>query len=464
MITSNTKYKLSLFIFRRDLRLHDNTALIKACRNSEAVVPCFFLDGELLNRDGKKYRPNLVQFMFESLRELNRSLESRGSRLYLFYGKDIYTEFEKLLSSKSPEAVFLNEDYTPYSLRRDRKLEDICSSRKVDFNSSFDLLLSRPGEVLNNDDEPYRVYSWFFKTARSLRVGKTRKNGYRNFYGSNIERSETTEILDELRFSKNDQLAQRGGRENGLKRLNNIENYSDYNEKRDIPSEDATTMLSAHLKFGTISVREFYWKVRNSLGPGNRLINELYWRDFFAHLAWFFPSVFSRAFNKKYSDLEWENDNGKFEKWCNGLTGFPIVDAGMRQLNTTGWMHNRLRMIVASFLTKDLHVDWRWGERYFASKLVDYDPCSNNGGWQWAASTGADSQPYFRIFNPWRQQQRFDPEAIYIKEYVHELKNVDPSVIHNLYKGQKTEIADYPLPIVDHGVEAGKAREMYKSM
>jgi len=458
------KYKLSVFLFRRDLRLHDNTALIEACENSETVVPCFLLDRLLLEKDSERYRPNLIQFMFESLRELNKSLESRGSRLYLFDGEDMFREFERLIKILNPEAVFLNEDYTPYSLKRDRKLADICSSSNVDFNQGFDLLLTKPGEVLNNDGQPYRVYSWFFKTAGSLRVRKNRKNNYRNFYSSGIESSRSKKILDELQFSTNDSLAQRGGREKALIRLNNIEDYSHYNEKRDIPSEDATTMLSAHLKFGTVSVREFYWKVKNCLGSENRLLGELYWRDFFAHLAFFYPHVFRSAFNEKYSDLKWENDAEKFGHWCEGKTGFPIVDAGMRQLNKTGWMHNRIRMIVASFLTKDLHIDWKWGERYFASTLVDYDPCSNNGGWQWAASTGADSQPYFRIFNPWRQQERFDPDALYIKRYIPEIKMLGSSAIHNIYMGKYRGNSDYPAPIVDHEREAKIAKETYKSV
>ena len=204
--------------------------------------------------------------------------------------------------------------------------------------------------------------------------------------------------------------------------------------------------------------------MRNKLGFNNQLITELFWRDFYTHLTHFFPYVFGHSFNKKYELLKWENDKKKFSAWCEGRTGFPIVDAGMRQLNKTGWMHNRVRMIVASFLTKDLHIDWRWGEKYFSSKLVDYDPSSNNGGWQWAASTGADAQPYFRIFNPWRQQERFDPDALYIKEWIPELSDLTPKEIHNLNQNDifSKTFVDYTYPIVDHKIESEKSKDLYR--
>lgn len=457
-------YKLSLFIFRRDLRLNDNTALIEACKRSKKVIPAFFLDKRLLDPSSEKFRPNLLQFMFESLTELDRALRSRGSRLYLFYGEDIFSELGKILEKEDIESVFVNEDYTPFSIKRDRIFESICKDQGVDFETSFDLLLKRPGEVLNNEDEPYKVFSWFFKTAKILGVKRPEKNDYRNFYNSGISNEAGFDVLDKILPERNQFLAQRGGRENALGKLNDLRHFNDYNEMRNFPAEEGTTRLSSHLKFGTISVRELYWKVKNDLDKDNRLINELYWRDFFAHLSYFYPHVFTRSFNSKYDDVVWENDTGKFEKWCSGNTGFPIVDAGMRELNKTGWMHNRVRMIVASFLTKDLHIDWRWGERYFASMLVDYDPCSNNGGWQWAASTGADAQPYFRIFNPWLQQKRYDPDAVYIKSFISELESLDSGDIHRLFEIHNKIPPGYPEPIVDHGVEAGKAKEYYKEV
>lgn len=457
------KYKNSLFIFRRDLRLNDNTALLEACRTSGRVIPAFFLDGRLLDPSGNKYRPNLLQFMFESLEDLDRELKSKGSRLYIFYGKDIFSALEKLLGQINIDAVFVNEDYTPFSINRDREFDHICRRCNTAFHSRFDLLLSSPGEVLNSDNEPYRVYSWFFKTAKALRVRKPETNNFTNYYQDNINSAEKSGILKDFLTEHNPMVAQRGGRKNALRRLYNLSVFTDYNEKRNFPAEEGTTKLSAHLKFGTVSPREVYREIKNSLDGNNRLINELYWRDFFAHISYFYPHIFTGAFNRKYEDIYWENDKYKFRKWCDGNTGFPIVDAGMRQLNQTGWMHNRVRMIVASFLTKDLHIDWRWGERYFASKLVDYDPCSNNGGWQWAASTGADAQPYFRIFNPWLQQKRYDPDASYIKKYLPELGSLVPEDIHDPYGEKRYTSTVYPKPIVDHAVESGRAKDYYKT-
>ncbi len=457
-------YKLSLFIFRRDLRLTDNTALLEACKRSKSVIPAFFLDHRLVDPSGNKFRPNLLQFMFESLEELDEALSARGSRLYLFYGDDLSKVLETLLENSGIESVFVNEDYTPFSLNRDASFRDICDNYGVDFNSRFDLLLTRPGNVLNSNNEPYKVFSWFFRTAGVQGVREPENNNYRNFYKAKIASEKRLYISEKILTRRNPSLAQRGGRENALEKLNDFSQHRDYDQNRNYPAVEGTTKLSAHLKFGTISVRELYWKIKNNLDEGNRLINGLYWRDFFAHLCYFYPHVFTSAFNSKYNSLEWENDTRKFEKWCSGNTGFPIVDAGMRELNKTGWMHNRVRMIVASFLTKDLHIDWKWGERYFASKLVDYDPCSNNGGWQWAASTGADAQPYFRVFNPWLQQKRYDPDAIYIKNFVSELTSLDAEDIHRLYEYEGSLPVGYPRPLVDHGEEADKAKKYYKAV
>ncbi|MEZ5334801.1 MAG: deoxyribodipyrimidine photo-lyase [Methanolobus sp.] len=240
--------------------------------------------------------------------------------------------------------------------------------------------------------------------------------------------------------------------------------FANYDNERDYPSIKGTTGLSAHNKLGTISIREFYHYVRNELDEGHTLINELHWRDFFTHLAVAYPYVFNHAFKKKFDELSWLNDKELFDAWCNGKTGFPIVDAGMRELNTTGYMHNRVRMIVASFLVKDLHIEWKWGERYFASKLVDYDPCVNNGNWQWAASTGADSQPYFRIFNPWTQQKKFDPDCIYIKEWIPEFADISSKAIHSLEKSQQLPGVEYPQALINHKEEREKTLLMFKSV
>lgn len=461
MNVRNTKYSKALFIFRRDLRIHDNTGLIEACRNSVTVIPSFFIDSVLFDRNSTRCRPNLLQFMYESLKDLDSQLRSAGSGLFVFYGDDIYTEFERTIGLLGVDAVFLNEDYTPFSSRRDKKLEEICRKKGIGFESSFDLLLTRPGDVLNADGKPYRVFTWFMRNAANFDVRGEQNVKLNNLIRIGKDELDSRWIRQGLDRYQNDSLYQHGGRGNALEKLGRISEHPRYDEKRNIPSVRGTTELSAHIKFGTLSIREVYRRVREEIGDKSNIITQLYWRDFFTHLAYFNPHVFSGCYNEKYDSIVWENDTDKFERWCEGTTGFPIVDAGMRQLKTTGWMHNRLRMITASFLVKDLHVDWKWGERYFASKLVDYDPASNNGGWQWAASTGADAQPYFRIFNPWRQQERFDPEARYIRRYVPELSDADTSIIHKPLSREMSKSLNYPFPIVDHQSEVRKAKAAY---
>lgn len=456
------KYGLSLFMFRRDIRLYDNTGLLRACGESGSVIPSFFFHEDLTDESSRKFRPNLMQFMLESLSELEGDLKSRGQRLYLFYGEDLYKEFEKVITGEKIEAVYVNEDYTPYSVKRDKRLSSICRKRGVDFISCFDLLLTRPGDVLTADGAPYRKFTPFYKKAGKKEIAKPVQATDHNFYRAEVKGSRPLGFISGALSCRNKFLAQRGCRSSAVRTLRGIENFRSYKEQRDFPSAPGTTQLSAHLKFGTVSVREVYWAVRDRLGADHAMISQLFWRDFYAAVAYFFPHVFQRSFNDKYENIRWENSEEKFCAWRDGKTGFPIVDAGMRQLNKTGWMHNRVRMIVASFLTKDLHVHWRWGERYFASRLVDYDSCSNNGGWQWAASTGADSQPYFRIFNPWRQQRKFDPDAAYIKKWVPELKKLSPAEIHGIYlRSEGSVVKGYPSPVVDHAAESRRSKEIY---
>jgi deoxyribodipyrimidine photo-lyase len=239
---------------------------------------------------------------------------------------------------------------------------------------------------------------------------------------------------------------------------------TNYPETRNLPAVNGTSHLSAHHKFGTLSIRETHAAIVDAFGSHHTLINELYWRDFFTHIGYHFPRVYGSAFNTKYNAVKWDRNKSYYEAWCKGMTGFPIVDAGMRELNATGYMHNRVRMITASFLTKDLHLDWRHGERYFARQLVDYDPAVNNGNWQWSASTGCDAQPYFRIFNPWLQQKRFDPDCVYIKHWVPELSHLQPAVIHKLATSPSIRVVNYPKPIVDHSTESQKSKELFKML
>ncbi|MBY0110059.1 MAG: DNA photolyase family protein [Candidatus Babeliaceae bacterium] len=449
------KYSLSLFIFRRDLRIFDNTALIEALKSSAHVIVCFIFDPKQVTDKNDYKSNNAIQFMLESLSDLHDQLKKHSGHLYLFYGEP-HDIIEDICKIKKIDALFINHDYTPYSLKRDAHIEKICKKLQIEFYAFHDLLLHAPDDVLTIANKPYTVFTPFYRAALKNPVTEPRQNNFKNYYtGKLITEKQPEEILKT--FNKN--IFVHGGRENGLKILKHIENFKDYENTRDFP-ELKTTGLSAHNKFGTLSIREEFHSMVKHLGASHMLVRQLYWRDFYTQIARHFPRVFGHSYLEKYDDLAWKNNPEDFKLWCEGKTGFPIVDAGMRQLNTTGWMHNRVRMIVASFLTKDLHIDWRMGEKYFAQHLVDYDPAVNNGSWQWAASTGCDPQPYFRIFNPWLQQQKFDPECLYIKCWVPELASYSPQIINALSTG-KIDIPNYPKPMVDHAKQSAYAKEMF---
>jgi deoxyribodipyrimidine photo-lyase len=450
-------YQLALHIFRRDLRLQDNTALISALKSADKVLPCFIFDSrQIENNDFKS--AHCIQFMANSLRELDEALREKQAKLYFFHGiaEDIV---EKLIKKIPLEAIFINRDYTPFSLARDRNIEKICVQNKIDFHAYADALLHEPEQVYKADNEPYHVFTAFYNKASTLMVAKPEKNLAVNYFVDDVA-LEDKKILGKLLQTVNPDLAVKGGRMEARALLKKVIKLQNYQEVRNIPALDATTKLSAHNKFGTVSIREFHYIVAKAFGTKHTLISEMYWRDFFTHIAFHYPRVFEGAFQKKFMDVKWENNKDFFQAWCEGRTGFPIVDAGMRELNATGYMHNRVRMIVGSFLTKDLHIDWRWGEKYFAQKLIDYDPAVNNGNWQWVAGTGCDAQPYFRIFNPWLQQKKYDPECVYIKRWVAELAGLAPKEIHNLEKS--SSLKDYPLPIINHTIESQRAKLLYK--
>lgn len=444
------RYPLALHIFRRDLRLVDNTALLEALALSDSVIPCFIFDKRQIDNNDYKSN-NCLQFMAHSLQELNQELNKRNSKLYTFYGiaEDVVAE---LLAQLSIKAVFINRDYTPFSRSRDNKIAQICRDADVDFHTHADALLHEPEEVLKPDHKPYTIFTPFFRKASPLYVPVPQSNNHKNYYQKSIA-TEDQQILNKLLQINNANIFVKGGRSEALSLLKSIKDLKDYADIRNIPSVHGTTQLSTHNKFGTLSIREFYATIVKDFGKGHTLLNELAWRDFFTHIGFHFPHVFGNAFNEKYRKIKWSQNEKHFRAWCEGQTGFPIVDAGMRQLNATGFMHNRVRMIVASFLTKDLHIDWRLGEKYFAQQLVDYDPAVNNGNWQWAASTGCDAQPYFRIFNPWLQQQKFDPDCLYIKRWLPELAQTPAKTIHS----------PTALTMVDHALQSQKAKEMYKS-
>lgn len=458
---SHKKYNVSLHIFRRDLRLDDNTALIAALAESTYVIPCFILDPRQL-RDNEYRSDNVVEFMLQCLEALDDALRQKQGRLYLFFGEPALL-LEKLLNSQNIQAVYFNADYTPYSQRRDAALHQMCAKHKVACNVFDDALLNPPGTILKDNGKPYTVFTPFLKKSMSVPVRKPLANLSRNYHTAQLEHETGKEIFTTILPVSNPKLLLKGGQDHARQLLEQSRLLKDYAQDRNIPSKKGTTFLSAHNKFGTLSIRTIYWYFMEHLASPQTLVSELYWRDFFTHILFYYPSVLGHAFNKKYDAIVWKNDPSLFKAWCEGKTGFPIVDAGMRQLRQTGWMHNRVRMIVASFLVKDLHIDWRWGEKYFAQTLIDYDVAVNNGNWQWAASTGCDAQPYFRIFNPWRQQEKFDPDCAYIKQWIPELRGLTAKQIHALAVAFPSGLA-YPQPLVDHGEASAIAKAMYANV
>lgn len=453
------KHKCALHVFRRDLRLEDNTALTYALETSDKVIPCFILDKRQVKEN--KYRSNnALQFMLNSLQELDNQLRKRKGRLYLFY--DIAEEvIERLLSSLKIDLVTINRDYTPFSKKRDAKIQSMLEQKNVEYSCHADTLLNEPEAIHKDDFKPYTIFTPFLRKAKTFQVREPLENNHTHYYSLKIKNQEHEKIWNQILPQKNPNILLEGGRKEGLKRIEHLSSLSDYEKQRDYPSKDSTSHLSAHIKFGTVSIREAYHQIKTMFGDSHPLITELYWRDFFTHITYHFPQVIGNAFHRKYEKIKWVDNKDLFRAWCEGKTGYPMVDAGIRELNATGYMHNRARMITASFLVKDLHIDWRWGERYFAQNLIDYDPAVNNGNWQWAASTGCDAQPYFRIFNPWRQQKKFDPDCDYIKKWIPELKDLSPKEIHNLEKQRPAKESLYPKPIVDHKEASSTAKAMY---
>ena len=445
-------YKKTLFIFRRDLRIEDNIGLIESLQNSKEVIPCFIYDENIIKKlKDSKFRWN---FLNESLVDLDNELKKKGTSLQILEGKPEKI-IDNMIKKYNLNAIFLNTDFTNYAQRRDEKIFQICKKNKISFHSTLDFLLHNPNEIKTNEGSPYTIYSFFYKKARQFPNKKIIKNIQKNYSNEVISDNEIKK--SEI---KNNKII--GGRKEALKILKDLDKFRDYDKVRDFPGLNQTTMLSAHNKFGTISVREVHKEIKEVLGSNHTIMGEIYWREFFSHILFHFPYAQKTTFRKKFQKIPWSKSKESFKKWSEGETGFPIVDAGMRQLNQTGFMHNRVRMVVASFLTKDLHMDWKLGEKYFEEKLIDHDPAVNSGNWQWAASTGCDSVPYFRIFNPWRQQERFDLNCDYIKKWIPELEKVEPKIIHKLWE-KFPEDLEYPKPMLIHKIEAEKTKLIFKS-
>ncbi len=464
MPTSTQKlYKKTLFVFRRDLRLEDNTGLIAALQHAEMVIPCFIFDPRQVGDDNQYRSNNAIQFMLESLHDLEQQCAKLPATLHYFYGTadEVVAQLTQKLQL---DAVFCNRDYTPFSIARDEAIATACKKQGTNFHQYDDALLINPTNVLTKKGTPFAKFTTFYTAAAAHPVPLPKKLPAGTWYTDAIAQSLTLlSMRQKLLKTPNEQLHVRGGGQQGHIHLDALSAQKQYTRTYDIPALQ-TSNLSAYLKFGCLSIRTVYHTITKKLTATHPLIRQLYWRDFFSYLTFHYPHVFGHAFQKKYDDLPWSYNNDHLQAWCTGSTGFPIIDAGMRQLNATGYMHNRVRMIVASFLTKDLHLNWLEGERYFAQKLVDYDPALNNGNWQWCSSTGCDAQPYFRIFNPWLQQKKFDPDCTYIKRWIPELKDLDPKAIHTWYGSKAPSLPGYPKPIVDHAKEAGVTKKVFRSL
>lgn len=443
--------KINIFWFRRDLRLHDNAGLYHALKSEHPVVPIFIFDKHILDKlppaDAR------VEFLHDTLSEMKQELISMGSDLRIYYGYP--TEiWQRILETEDIGTVFTNRDYENYALKRDAKVRNITQEIGIEFKDFKDHVIFDKNEVVKKDGNPYTVFTPYSKVwkakldtdIRRVKDAEGKESALSYFlqsyptekYQTNFAEQEPTEMpsLEDMGFDSTEiQIPSTSVARKVI---------MSYDKTRNFPAnEEGTSRLGIHFRHGTISIRE---KARRARGLNETYLNELIWRDFYSQILYHFPHVHENAFREKYEYVQWRDSQEDFKKWCEGKTGYPIVDAGMRELNATGYMHNRVRMITASFLTKHLLLDWRWGEAYFAEKLLDFDLASNNGGWQWAAGCGTDAAPYFRVFNPYSQQEKFDKDFTYIKRWVPEY-------------GTK----DYPEPMVEHKFARQRALDSYKS-
>ncbi len=420
------------FWFRRDLRLKDNAGFYHALKSGIKVRPIFIFDTEILDKLDDKCDAR-VTFIYNTIYKLKSELEAIGSSLDVYYGNPIEV-FKKLSLEQGLQAVYTNNDYERYAISRDSQVASSLVSKNIKFYSFKDQVIFEKGEILKSDGTPYVVFTPYKrKWIERLESRKTEEDSGLSYYFKsyptekyfhNLLRFEGRKMIDiaDMGFERSDVYIPAQTVSQGTIRK--------YEEQRNYPAIDGTSKLGVHFRFGTISIRE---KARKAQSLSDTFLSELVWRDFYSMILQHFPKVEDQSFREKYEAVEWRNNEQEFEAWCKGRTGYPIVDAGMRELNNTGHMHNRVRMIVASFLTKHLLIDWRWGERYFAEKLLDFDLASNSGGWQWAAGCGTDAAPYFRIFNPYTQADKFDKKRLYIKKWVPEEgsdKYVKPIVDH----------------------------------
>ena len=426
---------IAVFWFRRDLRLDDNAGLYAALTSGFEVLPIFIFDTNILNKLPKN--DARVGFIHRELSAMNKHLNELGKKIQVCHG-DPKKVIEKLISENNISEIHTNRDYEPYGADRDREIHELLSSKGIDFITHKDHVIFEKNEVVKSDGSPYKVYTPYSNAWRKLFEQNPLDQFPSETLLSKLTDSDKTPnpSLSDIGFKSNKQIIPQCRLTNKL-----IDQYEEY---RNFPAIEGTSKIGVHLRFGSISVRKV---VRSALTSDNpTFLKELIWREFFMQILWHFPHTQSHSFKPQYDRIPWRNHPKEFELWCQGKTGFPLVDAGMRELNQTGFMHNRVRMLVGSFLCKHLLIDWRWGEAYFAEKLLDYEASSNIGNWQWVAGCGVDAAPYFRIFNPTSQIKKFDKEYKYIKKWVPEYSSLN-----------------YAQPMVDHQAARQRCLEVYKS-
>ena len=434
-IESHKRTELSIFWFRRDLRLNDNSGLFEALKNSNPVLPLFIFDTEILDKLPGKEDKRVV-FIHKAISELQNELIKVGSSMLVIHGNPL-SVFEKLLNEYTITSVYANSDYEPKTIERDNLIFEFLKSKGITFKLLKDQVIFEKSEVLKEDGSPFKIFTPYSKAWKhKLNQEKIEIFPSENLL-NNFCKTKPIQVpsLDQIGFKNIEIITSPPVIDKNV-----IKNY---HETRNFPFIKGTSNLSLHLRFGTISIREL---VRIALDLNEQFLNELIWREFFMMILYQHPYVANECFKKKYNLIVWRNNEEELQKWCLGETGYPIVDAGMREMNETGFMHNRVRMIVASFLTKHLLIDWRWGEAYFAAKLLDYELSSNNGNWQWAAGCGCDAAPYFRVFNPSEQIKKYDANLLYTQKWV---KNLNKP--------------DYPTPIIEHKFARERFLKTYKT-
>ena len=434
-MSSGSKEKIAIFWHRRDLRLNDNAGLYHALRSKYPVLPLFIFDRNILDKLENK-KDKRVVFIYEAILDIQKQLKEFESDILVEYGipEEIW---KKLLTKYEIAEVYTNVDYEPYATERDQKVADLLKDKGIPFKSYKDQVIFEKQEILTGQNTPYTVFTpysraWKAKCNKFFLSSYPNKKYFPNFLKENALKIPS---LEDMGFEKTD--------DDFPSDKVKTEVLEKYNEQRDYPAIPGTTRMGIHLRFGTISIREL---AREANETSQTYLGELIWRDFYQQILWNFPQVGKgKAFRPAYDRIKWRYDEKEFKLWCEGKTGYPLVDAGMRQLNSIGFMHNRVRMVTASFLSKHLLIDWRLGEAYFAEKLLDFDLAANNGGWQWAAGSGTDAAPYFRIFNPTAQAKKFDPKGEYIRKWVPEFNSLD-----------------YPEPMVDHQFARERCLKAYK--